>query len=154
MRRRQRRALAQGLKKLKNRVAKGRLKNRDKILEALGRLKGRYPKARPFVDIQVGRSPVSLTYTWRIAKFRQALAQRRRLPAPQQPGRLVCARVLGNLHAIDQGREAFRVLKSELLLRPIWHHYSGRTPGAYLCVRAGLHPVEDASTTSPNKRAC
>src|SRR5262249_58246899 len=22
---------------------------------------------------------------------------------------------------------AFRVLKSELLLRPIWHHYSGRT---------------------------
>jgi hypothetical protein len=22
---------------------------------------------------------------------------------------------------------AFRVLKSELLLRPVWHHYSGRS---------------------------
>ena len=61
MRRRQRRAFAKGLKKLKDRVAKGRLKKRDKILEAIGRLKGRYPKAHPFVDIQVSDKPVSLT---------------------------------------------------------------------------------------------
>ena len=30
---------------------------------------------------------------------------------------------------------AFRVLKSELLLRPIWHHYSGRTRAhVFVCV--------------------
>ena len=32
---------------------------------------------------------------------------------------------------------AFRVLKSELLLRPIWHHYSGRTKAhVFVCVLA------------------
>jgi hypothetical protein len=32
---------------------------------------------------------------------------------------------------------AFRVLKSELLLRPIWHHYSGRTRAhVMVCVLA------------------
>jgi hypothetical protein len=32
---------------------------------------------------------------------------------------------------------AFRVLKSELLLRPIWHHYSGRTEAhIFVCVLA------------------
>jgi hypothetical protein len=53
MRRRQRHGLAKALKKLHTRVARGRLKNRDKILEAIGRLKGRYPKACPFVKITV-----------------------------------------------------------------------------------------------------
>jgi hypothetical protein len=32
---------------------------------------------------------------------------------------------------------AFRVLKSQLLLRPIWHHYSGRTQAhIFVCVLA------------------
>ena len=44
MRRRQRRALAEGLKKLHGRVAQGRLKQRDKVVEAVGRLKERYPR--------------------------------------------------------------------------------------------------------------
>ena len=39
---------------------------------------------------------------------------------------------------------AFRVLKSELLLRPVWHHYSGRTQAACDGLRAGVCPLEDA----------
>jgi hypothetical protein len=38
IRRRQRRGLARALKKLHARVAKGRLKKRDKVVEAIGRL--------------------------------------------------------------------------------------------------------------------
>jgi hypothetical protein len=53
IRRRQRRGLAKDLKKLQTRVNRGRLKQRDKILEAVGRLKERYPKARVFVTITV-----------------------------------------------------------------------------------------------------
>ena len=45
--------------------------------------------------------------------------------------------VVGNIHAIDGGGHAFRVLKSELLLRPVWHHYSGRTKAhVMVCVLA------------------
>src|ERR1700730_9613056 len=47
MRRRQRRGLAQALRKLQAQVAAGRLKKRDKVLERVGRLKGRYPKGSP-----------------------------------------------------------------------------------------------------------
>src|SRR5205814_5878929 len=75
MRRRQRRGLAKALKKLHARVARGRLKNRDKILEAVGRLKGRYPKACPFVKITVSDNQVSLNYVWNVVKFRDALAR-------------------------------------------------------------------------------
>jgi hypothetical protein len=53
IRRRQRRRLAAALQKLQAQVAAGRLKSRDKILERLGRLKGRYPKGCPFVTITV-----------------------------------------------------------------------------------------------------
>jgi hypothetical protein len=39
---------------------------------------------------------------------------------------------------------AFRVLKSELLIRPAWHHYSGRTKAQRDGLRVGLRLVEDA----------
>jgi transposase len=75
IRRRRRRGLARALKKLQNRIEDGRLKNRDKILESLGRLKGRFPKARPFVTITVAKSdPAKLSGTWDRTKFRAALA--------------------------------------------------------------------------------
>src|ERR1022692_2756420 len=73
MRRRQRRGLAKALKKLYLRVSKGRLKKRDKILEAVGRFKERFPKAHPFVTIHVGATHREFTYAWNGAKFKDAL---------------------------------------------------------------------------------
>src|SRR5271156_6824438 len=75
MRRKQRHGLAKALSKLAARVAKGRLKNRDKIVEAVGSLKERFPKARTFVTVTVTVMPVSLSYVWNAAKFRDALAR-------------------------------------------------------------------------------
>jgi hypothetical protein len=73
MRREQRRGLALALRKLQTRVAKGRLKQRDKILEALGRLKGRFPKAVPFVSVAVTTAPLAVVVAWQVAKFQDAL---------------------------------------------------------------------------------
>ena len=75
IRRRQRRGLAKALKKLQARVANGRLKQRDQIAEAIGKLKERYPKARAFVDISISDYPMSLHYTWKVAQFKAALAR-------------------------------------------------------------------------------
>ena len=137
MRRRQRRAFAKGLKKLHDRVAGGRLKNRDKILEALGRLKGRYPKAHAFADIHVGVSPVSLTYTWRVAKFKQALARDGAYLLRSNQAGWSAQEFWETYIQLTVVEKAFRVLKSELLLRPIWHHYSGRTQAhIFVCVLA------------------
>jgi hypothetical protein len=42
---------------LQARVTKGALKNRDKILQCVGRLQERSPKARTFVTVAVARQP-------------------------------------------------------------------------------------------------
>lgn len=137
MRRRQRRAFAKGLKKLHDRVAQRRLKKRDRILEAIGRLKGRYPKAHPFVDIQVGDQPVSLTYTWRVAKFKQALARDGAYLLRSNQAGWSAQQFWETYIQLTVVEKAFRVLKSELLLRPIWHHYSGRVRAhIFVCVLA------------------
>ncbi len=137
MRRRQRRAFAKRLKKLHDRVAQGRLKKRDTILEAIGRLKGRYPKAHPFVDIQVSDKPVALTYTWRVAKFKEALARDGAYLLRSNQAGWSAQEFWETYIQLTVVEKAFRVLKSELLLRPIWHHYSGRTKAhIFICVLA------------------
>jgi len=137
MRRRQRHGLAKALKKLHTRVARGRLKNRDKILEAIGRLKGRYPKACPFVKITVTDSPVSLNYAWNVGKFRAALARDGAYLLLSNQAGWSAKEFWETYIQLTVVERAFRVLKSELLLRPIWHQYSGRTEAhVFVCVLA------------------
>ncbi len=143
MRRRQRRPFAKALKKLQERVASKRLQKRDKILEAIGRLKGRYPKAHPFVDIQVSDrdkksdTPVSLTYAWRVDKFKEALTRDGAYLLRSNQAGWSAQEFWETYIQLTVVEKAFRVLKSELLLRPIWHHYSGRTQAhIFVCVLA------------------
>jgi transposase len=138
IRRRQRRGLAKALQKLQHRIASGRLKKRDKFLECVGRLKGRFPKARTFATITVsqGKRP-QLSWTWDVAKFRAALrADGAYLLRSNQAG-WTAAEFWETYIQLTVVERAFRVLKSELLLRPVWHHYSGRTQAhVMVCVLA------------------
>jgi transposase len=137
MRRRQRRGLAKALKALQRRVAQGRLKKRDKIVEAVGRLKERFPKARGFVTITVCDIPMSLTYVWNSAKFRDALARDGAYLLRSNQAGWSAQEFWETYIQLTVVERAFRVLKSELLLRPIWHHYSGRTQAhIFVCVLA------------------
>jgi hypothetical protein len=137
MRRRQRHGLAKALKKLHSRMVKGRLKKRDKILEAIGRLKERYPKACPFVTIQVRDKPMSLSCTWNVAKFKEALARDGAYLLRSNQAGWSPQEFWETYIQLTVVEHAFRVLKSHLLLRPIWHHYSGRTQAhIFVCVLA------------------
>lgn len=137
IRRRQRRGLAKDLKKLRVRVATGRLKKRDKIAEAIGKLKERYPKARGFVDIVISDTPMSLTYTWKTAKFKAALARDGAYLLRSNQAGWSAEQFWETYIQLTVVERAFRVLKSELLLRPIWHQYSGRTEAhVFVCVLA------------------
>lgn len=138
IRRRQRRGLKLALQKLQHTLAQGRLKKRDSILQRLGRLKERFPKAVRFVEFTVSQEPrPQLTCTWNVAKFRDALAcdgayllrSNCRGWSPDDFWEIYM-----QLTVVER---AFRVLKSELLLRPIWHQYSGRTEAhVFICVLA------------------
>jgi hypothetical protein len=137
IRRRQRRSLAKALKKLHVRVAKGRLKKRDKILEAIGRLKERFPKAHPFVTLRVSDNPMSLTYLWNVAKFKEALVRDGAYLLRSNQSGWSAQEFWETYIQLTIVERAFRVLKSNLLLRPIWHHYSGRTQAhVFICVLA------------------
>jgi len=138
IRRRQRRGLARDLRKLGDLIDRGKLKKRDKILERVGRLKERYPKARSFVKTNVTTTKrPRLEWSWDRAKYKQALAaDGAYLLRSNQPG--WTAREFWETYIqLTLVERAFRVLKSELLLRPIWHHYSGRTQAhVMVCVLA------------------
>jgi transposase len=167
LRRRQLLQLQAGLKKLQRRLSTGRLKNRDKILEALGRLKGQCPKATPLLELATLPSqPTTLTWSWKVAKINYVLAHDGAyVLRTNQPG--WSAQELWETYIqLTVVEKAFRVLKSDLLLRPIWHHYSGRTQAhVFICVlaytlwktldhllkRAGLQtPIRKPDPTRPH----
>jgi transposase len=138
MRRKQRRGLAKAVRKLQKRVAAGRLKSRDKILEAVGRLQARFPKARPFVSLTV--APVGqplVACTWKIDKFKAALAADGAYLLRSNHEGWSAEEFWETYIQLTVVEHAFRVLKSELLLRPVWHHYSGRVEAhVMICVLA------------------
>ena len=138
MRRKQRRGLAKALRKLHQRVATGRLKQRDKVLEALGRLKARYPKACPFVSMTVtATGQLELCLSWKVDKFKAALAADGAYLLRSNQGGWSAEEFWETYIQLTVVERAFRVLKSELLLRPVWHHYSGRVEAhVMICVLA------------------
>jgi hypothetical protein len=138
IRRHQRLGLKRGLAKLKKRLDDGRLKNRDKILESVGRLKGRFPKARPFLTIRVGKTDAAkLSWTWDRQKFRAALARDGAYLLRSNQGGWSAQEFWETYIQLTVVEHAFRVLKSELRLRPVWHHFRGRTQAyVMICVLA------------------
>jgi hypothetical protein len=137
IRRRQRRGLAVALQRLQQQITSGRLKKRDKIVERVGRLKERFPKARPFVTISVSDSPCLLQWTWDIPKFKAALAgDGVSLMRTNQDG-WTPTELWETYTQLTVVENAFRVLKTHLLLRPVWHHYAERTKAhIFVCVLA------------------
>jgi transposase len=138
IRRRQRRGLTDGLRKLQARVAKGALKNRDKILECVGRLHERYPKARTFVTVAVAkRGKRAVTWTWDVQRYRAALAADGAYVLQSNRGGWTSQEFWETYMQLAVAEKAFRVLKSELRLRPVWHQYSGRVQAhVFVCVLA------------------
>ncbi len=139
IRRRQRHGLATDLKKLAALVDAGKLKKRDKIVERVGRLKeplSESPRLRRNQRDSDKTAPAGMD-VGPLAKYRRALAtDGAYLLRSNQPG-WTAAEFWKTYIQLTIVERAFRVLKSELLLRPIWHHYSGRTRAhVFVCVLA------------------
>ncbi len=138
IRRRQLLKLYRGLRSLQRRIAAGRLKNRDKILEALGRLKGACPKATPLVQIDtLPRQPTTLSWSWKVGKIKAVLLRDGAYVLRSNQAGWQAGELWQTYMQLTVVEKAFRVLKSELLLRPLWHHYSGRVEAhVFICVLA------------------
>lgn len=106
-------------------------------MEAIGRFKGRFPKAVPFVTIEVTSTPLSVVVQWQVAKFKEALRRDGAYLLRSNQGGWTAEEFWETYTQLTTVERAFRVLKSELLLRPIWHQYGNRTKWhVFVCVLA------------------
>jgi len=138
MRRRQLIGLHQSLRKLRKRIENGRLKQRDKVVEQVGRLKGRYGQAAKLVTITVakGEKP-QLSWKWKTDAIQGAMLRDGAYLLRSNYGKWSAEEFWETYMQLTVAEKAFRVLKSNLSLRPIWHHYDGRVEAhVMICVLA------------------
>ncbi len=129
--------LVKDLQALQERIEKGYLKDRDKIHQAIGRLKERYPRVARYDIVDYDAAHKRLA--WREDSARKTIAQK-------LDGGYVLKTDRRDLTAEDIWRiyilltrveAAFRAMKSPLLERPIFHHLRHRTQThIFLCVLA------------------
>jgi transposase len=122
----------EGLQKLAAGLTKPRgCRNYEKILGRLGRLRERYPTVARFYDIQVHQQQGQVhRLTWEITepeKLRTVFSGSYYLRSNRQD---LSDQELWSLYImLTQVEEAFRALKSELGLRPVYHRLDRRLEG-------------------------
>ena len=141
IRRRQLLGCQRDLKKLAARVSAGRLQKADKALECVGRLRERWPTASRFLHVEVRRDPderaSSVCWQWQREKLRSALARDGAYLLLSDRAQWTAEQLWSTYIQLTRAEEAFRAMKSDLLLRPMWHHYAHRIQAhIFVCVLA------------------
>jgi transposase len=129
--------LLQDLEKLKRRIEKGRLKRADKIHQAVGRLKERYPRVARYYAIEPDAGGKSLN--WCEDSDKKARAKKLDgtyiLKTDRQD--LTTDQIWRSYILLTRVEDAFRDMKSPLMERPIFHQLKHRTQThIFLCVLA------------------
>lgn len=123
--------------KLQQRVANGRLKQPDKIQQAIGRLLERYPRVARYYEIAYDTA--HRTIVWHVHAAKKARAAKLDgsylLKTDRQD--LTADEIWRTYILLTRVEDAFRDLKSPLMERPIFHHRQNRTQThIFLCVLA------------------
>ena len=125
------------LNKLQQRVAKGRLKEENKIQQAIGRLLERYPRVARYCEISYDSGHKNLS--WKELAAKKAIAKKLDgsyiLKTDRQD--LTANEIWRTYILLTRVEDAFRDLKSPLMERPIFHQLKNRTQThIFLCVLA------------------
>jgi transposase len=138
IRKRQLVGLHRGLKRLAQRVHRGGLKQRDKVVEQVGRLKERFPQAARLAKITIARrGRPQVAWTWKTEAIRAALIQDGTYLLKSNYPHWSPEEFWETYMQLTVAEKAFRTLKSELWIRPLWHQYDGRVEAhVMVCVLA------------------
>jgi transposase len=134
IRAKQEKRLIHDLERLQKRIECGHLKKPEKIHEAIGRLKERYPRVARYYRIDYHK-----TLTWEEDVEKKAVAEKLDgsyvLKTDRQD--LSADEIWRTYILLTRVESAFRSLKSPLAERPIFHHLKHRTQThIFLCVLA------------------
>jgi transposase len=137
IRRTQEAKLLADLTRLQQRVVQGRLRKADKVQQAIGRLRERYPRVARYYQISYDAERPQLG--WKELADKKAMAQKLDgsyvLKTDRQD--LTAEEIWRTYILLTRVEEAFRDLKSPLMERPLFHHLKNRTQThIFLCVLA------------------
>jgi transposase len=125
------------LRKLQERVAKGRLKKEEKIHQAIGRIKERYPRVARYHRLEYDSEHKTLSSHEEMEK--KAIAEKLDGSYVLKTDRkdLSADAIWRTYILLTRVEDAFRDMKSPLMERPIFHHLEHRTQThIFLCVLA------------------
>ncbi len=129
------------LKRLAARVQKGQRKRADKAIEQIGRLRERWPAASRFGQVEVSRDEdgraTRVSWKYDRPRLRAALARDGAYLLLSDQVDWSPEQLWATYMQLTRAEEAFRAMKSNLLLRPMWHQLSGRIQAhVFICVLA------------------
>jgi transposase len=135
MRWRRLRGLIGDLRALRRALREGQLKEPALIQRRLGRLQERHPQVWKWVRVKL--EGARLSWTWDRDKARRAIRAEgayllRAHWTERDPAKLWTTYV-----QLSEAEAAFRVLKSEVKIRPIWHRLAGRVEAHVLVAFLG-----------------
>ncbi len=141
IRRRQLLGLHGELKRLAANVSAGRLKDSDKVQQRLGRLAERWPMAWRFVRVEVERGAEGratlVRWKYRNERLQPALARDGAYLLLSDRADWTAEQLWTTYMQLARAEDAFRAMKSHLLLRPMWHHLAQRIQAhVFICVLA------------------
>ena len=129
--------LLEDVRKLQERVAKGHLKREEKIHQAIGRLKERYPRVARYHRIEHDSGSKQLSSYEEVEK--KAIAEKLDGTYVMKTDRkdMTADEIWRTYIILTRVEDAFRSIKSPLMERPIFHQLQNRTQThIFLCVLA------------------
>lgn len=127
------------LKKLQKRVAEKRLKDRNKIERQIGRIQARHPQVADLYEMEVSQTAEGLRFQWEVLQDRHSWQEMR------EGAYLLRTNLTGDSAEdlwkkyiqLTEAEAAFRALKSELSIRPIFHQLERRVKAHVLVAFLG-----------------
>ena len=143
MRRRQLHGLRDDLGKLSRRVASGKLKDSAKVQQAIGRFAERWPAAWRFACVSSTAAAQgqagAVNLKWDKLKLKSAMARDGAYLLLSDQTSWTPEQLWATYLQLTRAEDAFRTLKSQELLRPIWHQLGNRVKAhVFVCVLAYL----------------
>lgn len=131
--------MEKALNRVKKRVAEKRLKDRNKIERQIGRIQARHPQVADLYQMEVIHGAEGLRLQWTVLKDRHTWQQLR------EGAYLLRTNLYGESAGelwkkyiqLTEAEAAFRVLKSELSIRPIFHQLERRVKAHVLVAFLG-----------------
>ena len=131
--------IEKALGRLTKRVREGRLKDRNKIERQIGKIQARHPQVADLYQMDVEETSQGLRFAWKLVKDCQAWQQLREgaylLRTNLQAGS--AEQLWSQYIQLTEAEAAFRVLKSELLIRPLFHQLERRVKSHVLVAFLG-----------------